>query len=122
MNKVSSVKAGDFAKQTIAAKCSMLILMDGWMDGCLKIETRLANIGDHSFGNVKCIAIIAPHGFSLCKCIDSRNCLYFPTSYMYMHSIVDLRIEKTCFKFLFKDIQLCGALLLEICTLTRRRG
>jgi len=71
--------------------------LNGWMDGCLKIETRLANIGDHSFGNVKCIAIIAPHGFSLCKCIDSRNCLFFPTS-----SIVDLSIEKTCLKFPFQ--------------------
>lgn len=59
MNKVSSVKAGDFTKQAIAAKCS-----SKWMDGRLKNKTRLANIGDHSFGNVKCIAIIAPHGLT----------------------------------------------------------
>ena len=60
MNKVSSVKAGDFAKQATAAKCSSRI----WMDGCFKNKTRLANIGDHSFGNVKCIAIIAPYGLT----------------------------------------------------------
>ena len=39
MNKVSSVEAGDFAKQALAAKLS-----SKWMDGYFENKTRLANI------------------------------------------------------------------------------